>query len=252
MAVQLQTNTPSQLINAANAAKLNIAMSATAGASAPFSINVWIFANWGSSGASTGRTSMVGIYGPSPTPSTALQIGSSTGSGELSCWTWGGGTIISTAVDFMSSFNNQWVNIGYTYNGTTHSLYLNGNLINTSNTAQLAGNLQMVCINGYPTGGSSETWNHIVDTYSLWNRMLTANEMLTIYNATGSRHGIINGQLCSYEFDEGVEASNVGASTVLDNSGNSLTLVLTGPGTAPKYTYTSSFADSNIRPVACV
>lgn len=249
MAVQTIAAAASQLINNANAAALNLAMSTTAGASASFSITVWIKANWGSTAVSTARTSMVGLYGPAPTPSSALQIGATTGSGELSCWTWGGTVVIGTGADYMTQYNNQWVHIAYTYNGTTHSLYLNGNLIATSTTAQLAGNLQSVCINGYPTGGGQETYNQIVDSYGLYNRVLIANEILTIFNSQGSRHGINFGLIASYEFDEGIEASN--ATTVLDQSGNALNLLLVGAGATPKYTYVSTYAGSNIRPVIC-
>lgn len=209
MAVKNVASAASQLITAANTAAVNLAMSTTPGASANFSICVWIKTNWGSTVAPTGRTSMVGFYGPAPTPTTALQIGATTGSGELSCWTWGGGIIIGTGEDYMSQYNNKWVFIAYTYNGTTHSLYLNGILILTSTTAQITGNLQLVCINGYPTGSANETWDHIVDSYGLYNRTLIADEVLTIFNSQGSRHGIDYSLIASYEFDELPEGSSI-------------------------------------------
>jgi Concanavalin A-like lectin/glucanases superfamily len=248
MAVQLTAAQAAQLINNQSAA-LNIPMFTTAGASSPFSINVWIKTSWGTSAASVGRISLVGLYGPSPNPTSALQIGATTGSGELSFWTWGGGVLIGSGTDYMNAYNNVWVNIGYTYDGTNHVGYINGVQVLTSTTAQLAGNLQLVTLNGYPTGGAGETWNHIVDAYALYNRVLTAGEMLSIYDAGGSRHGNSYGRLCIYEFDEGVEGSNVTTNSVLDTGPNALTLVLTGAGTPPKYRYTTSYADTNIRPV---
>ena len=247
MAVQSVPAAISQLINTANVAKLNLAMSATPGASPPFSINVWIKANWGSSAAPTGRTSMVGLYGPSPTPTSALQIGATLGQGELSCWTWGGAIIVGLGPDYMTPYNNVWVNISYSYNGTVHRLYLNGLEVANSTTAQLAGNLQLVTINGFPTGNANETWDHIVDSYSLWGRSLSADEVVTIFNAQGARHGMEYQILAAYEFDEGVEASNT--TQVLDQSGNGLNLLFTGTGATPKYVYGSTYAGSNIRPV---
>jgi hypothetical protein len=248
MAVQSVAAVDTHLINTANTAVLNMAMSSTAGASAKFSIAVWINANWGSSTVANGRCSMVGLYGPAAAPTSALQIGSSAGSGDLTCWTWGGTTMVGTATDYMTQYNNTWVHVAYTYDGTTHTLYLNGSPIVSSTVAQITGNLQAVTISGYPTGGTAETWNHIVDSYGLYNRVLTANEILTMYNAQGSRHGIDYGIVAAYEFDEGIEGA--GATTVLDLSGSALHLLLTGAGTpGPKYTYTTTYAGSNIRPV---
>lgn len=246
MAVQCVAGTAGQLINAVNPA-LSLTQSTTAGASAKFSIQVWINANWGSTSTATGRTSMVGLYGPSPSPTTAIQIGSSTGAGEISCWTWGGGVLVNTPNGFMTPLNNTWVHVAYTYDATTHRIYMNGNLIASSTTAQLAGNLQMVCINGFPGGGAGETFNHTVDAYSLYNRVLSASEILTIYNSQGSRHGIDIGAIATYEFDE--LAEGVSTTTVLDLSGNAINLVMTGTGTSPKYTYTTTYAGSNLRPV---
>lgn len=247
MAVQSALAAVSQLINAANVSRLNLVMSATPGASQPFSISVWIRANWGTSAAPIGRTSMVGLYGPATAPTSALQIGTTLGQGELSCWTWGGAIVVGMPPDFMTQYNNVWVNISYTYNGTTHRLYLNGPEIATSITAQLVGNLQAITINGFPTGAANETGNHIVDSYFLWGRTLSANEILTIYNAQGARHGIEYQIIASYEFDEGIEASN--AVQVLDQSGNGLNLLFAGTGATPKYVYGSTYAGSNIRPV---
>ena len=53
--------------------------------------------------------------------------------------------------------------------------------------------------------------------------------------------------IAAFEFDEGIEASNV--ARVLDQSGNDLNLLFTGAGIAPKYVYGSTYAGSNIRQV---
>lgn len=236
-----------QLINNQNLPAINLAMSTTPGASASFSISVWIKADWGSTSNVRGRRSFVGLYGPSPAPTSALQIGASVGNGDICAWTWGGGLIASSPADFMVPYNNQWINVGYTYDGTNHLSYLNGQFLGATTTAQLAGNLQMVCINGYPTGGAGETDTHEVDSYSLYNRVLSAGEMQTIYSAFGGRHGIIQGQIAGYEFDEGIQGAT--ASAVLDVSGRGSTLLLVGAGTTPKYTYVDTVANSLLRPM---
>jgi len=55
------------------------------------------------------------------------------------------------------------------------------------------------------------------------------------------------GQICRYEFDEGTQGA--GATSIVDmsNSGHGLTSV--GAGATFTYTYSSTLANSNIRPV---
>ena len=212
-----------------------------------FSVSTWMNAVW-NGGA---RLSFVGIYGPGTdtplgTPITALQIGTAAGTGDLTCWTWGGGSLISVAAT-MTPFNNLWVNIVYTYDGSTHRLYRNGTLLASSTTAQIAGFLNQVYINGYPGGATSEVASFQVDQYSLFRRTLSADEILSMYNAQGARHGIVNNQICRFEFDEGVQSSTVSSVVDLSNSGHGLTSI--GAGTPFTYTYSTSLANSNIRPV---
>ena len=214
----------------------------------PFSVSTWINANW-SAGA---RDSFVGIYGPSVdtplgTPITALQIGSSTGAGELSCWTWGGAVLVGTATGAMTAFNNTWVFVVYAFDGTTHSLYRNGVLVASATTTQTPGFLNQVYINGYPTGITNEVSAFQVDQYALFRRALSADEVQTMYAAQGGRHGIVKDVICSYDFDE--LAQDVVVSSVVDMSGNGHTLTIAGAGTSMTYVYPSALANSNTRPV---
>ena len=78
-------------------------------AQSPFSMAVWINAVW-NPGSGQVR-SMVGIYGPvtdTPlgAPVTAVQIGTSLGTGDLAFWTWGGATLCTTASAVMNVYNN--------------------------------------------------------------------------------------------------------------------------------------------------
>lgn len=212
------------------------------------SITTWIKAVW-NGGA---RRSLVGIYGPTTdtalaTPVTGVQIGTTNGAGELSFWTWGGGILCSTAANFMTIYNNQWVMTSYTYDGTTHRGYLNGIQVCTGTTAQQTGYLNQVYINGYPGGTTSEIDSFQVDQYALYRRTLSSDEILTMYNCGGARHGIVNSLVCRYEYDELSEGTI--CTSVPDLSGNNHNLTTIGLGTALSYTYTNTFANSNIRPV---
>lgn len=216
-----------------------------------FSISVWVNTVWNAAAT----RSLVGIYGaatdvPLSTPVTALQIGTRTGAGELSCWTWGGGTLVQTATGVMTALNNTWVHIVYTYDLTTHRVYANGALVASQlNTVspQIAGYLNQVYINGYPTGAVSEVAAFTVDQYALYRRTLAPDEVQVMYYAAGWRHGINDSVMCRYEFDEGIQGAI--ASAVVDLSGNGHTLTLTGASTAITHSYVNSFVDSNIRPV---
>jgi hypothetical protein len=233
-----------------NAADIHLRSSQALGLSSltPFSVTTWINATW-NAGATA---SFVGIYGPATddpsfAPVTAMQIGTQTGSYDLVCWTWGGGQLVSGPANTMSGFNGQWVFITYTYDGTTHRLYRNGALLSSSTNSQITGYLNQVYINGFPGSGTSEVASFQTDQYALYRRALKADEVLSIYNAGGARHGINNGLICRYEYDE--LSQGVGVSSVPDLTGNGNTLTLVGAGANMTYTYTNSFANSNIRPV---
>jgi hypothetical protein len=206
-------------------------------AGTPVTITTWMAANW-----TTTAGSFVGLYGPSPNPSTAIQIGCRNTAGSCQVWTWGGGLLVATAGNIMT--NGKVHFIAYTFDGNTNRLYVDGVLQATSTTANLAGKFAMFYINGFPTGGTAETSNHMVDTVRLYNRALSQNEITTIFNSTGARHGIVNGLMSYYEFDEAAQGANV--SSVIDQY-QGANLMLAGSGTAMTYTYSN--AESKLRPV---
>ena len=232
------------------ASNMHLRSSSTMGllARSSFSVTTWMNCTW-NGGA---RLSFVGIYGPTAdtalgTPVTAMQIGTTNGGGELSFWTWGGTVLTGTAAGFMTAYNGQWVFISYTYDGTTHRGYLNGVQVCSATTVQTVGYLNQVYINGYPTSTTGEVSNHQVDQYALYRRTLQADEILSIYNAGGARHGITKDLICRYEFDELAQGASCTSVPDFTNSGHGL--ATTGTGTAFTYTYTNTFANSNIRPV---
>jgi hypothetical protein len=216
-----------------------------------FSISAWMNCVW-NGGA---RLSFVGIYGPATdtalgAPVTAVQMGTGAGAGDLVCWTWGGAAVVSSANAAMTPFNNTWVNIVYTYDGITHRMYRNGTLLASqlnSVAPQIPGFLNQVYINGFPGGATSEVAAFQVDQYSLFRRTLSPDEILSMYNAAGARHGIMLGQICRFEFDEGTQGAGVTSVVDMANAGHGLTSI--GAGTTFTYTYSSTLANSNIRPV---
>jgi len=212
----------------------------------PYSISVWINAVW--NGGT--RLSFVGMYDGTITTgtTTGLQIGTGAGAGEVTCWTYGGTAMVTSANGVMTPYNNTWVMITYTYDGTTHRVYRNETLLGTATTAQNPGIFTQVYINGYPpTGSTSETATYQVDTYGYYNRTLSDLEIQTMYYSYGSRHAITYGQIACYDFDEGIQGSTV--TGVVDITGNGNILLNSGAGTAITYAYTGNIACSNLRPV---
>lgn len=213
----------------------------------PFTVTVWINAVW--NGATT--LSFIGIFDGvvvTGQPTRALQIGTATGAGEVSCWEYGGNVIVQSANSAMTPFNNAWVLITYTSDGTTHSLYRNSTLLTTSTISLVSGTFTQIYINGYPpTGVATECSTHQIGAYAYYNRALSLSEIQTIYDSQGSRHGIVYGALARYEFDELSQGTNV--SSVADLSGNGNTLLSAGAGTPMIYNYPGTIANSNLRMV---
>lgn len=246
MAVQFTTNGD----NITNATDATFFTSATVSQS----ITVWINALWD---GNIKTSSMVGMYqAAGGTGATAIQIGSRTAAGQCDIWTWGGGIMISSTGVTIPA--NTWVNITYTYDGTSHRLYYNGTLNRTvingtaPNVAQIAGSFNAVYMNGFAAGGVSETATFMVDTYYYYTRTLSADEIQTIYAARGNRHGIVYGSLLRYEFDEAVLGSDV-VSVVNQSSYNqAISNLLPANLRTPRVTYAAGSVSSNLRvPLGC-
>lgn len=217
-------------------------------ATAPVSITCWINAPWG-----TGIQSYVGLYdekqrvASGTNTSTAIQLGSKT-SNTFNVWTWGGGILVDSTIS-MAPHVNQWCFIAYTFDGTTHRCYVNGVLGGSTTNAQQPGNFDRVYINGYTNGGASETATFKVDTYNSYSRALTQNEIITMYNTRGNRHGIVHNRLVSYEFDElapGVTSATIYNQTELPAATSNL-ITVTPAGTT-RVTFVAGYADANLRP----
>jgi hypothetical protein len=197
----------------------------------------------------TATISMFGIYMAGAIAGdpgfTAVQIGTrSTAPNNIYAWTWNGGVLVNTngAVTFSG---NTWYHAAYTYDGTTHSIYINGALIATSTAVQKPGTLDQTFINGYPDGGTNESGNFWCDDIQFYDRTLSAAEVMTIYRSEGFRHAIVQGIRAHYSFNE--LYSGLDVVSVRDMSGHGGNLILSGTGTAP--TYVAGLAGSDNRRV---
>jgi hypothetical protein len=209
---------------------------------APVTLMTWINTSW----TTGGTISMVGTYNTATSGGTAIQIGTKNGAGSCDVWTWGGGQLVGTD-GLVTLTNNVWVHIAYTYDGTTHKIYVNGQYVNSGTTAQQAGTITAVYINGYPTGGTSETGTFSVDDVSYFNRPLSADEVLTAYTTAGDKDGLVYGNNVSFVFDEGFPGAT--ANNVLDQTGNGNNLTPIGTAVGVNFIYSASYITGDSRPV---
>jgi hypothetical protein len=83
---------------------------------------------------------------------------------------------------------NTWFNMVGVYDGTNAFLYINGNLVSGPTAKSwntIANNAQL----GRQTNGG-EYWNGNISQVQVYNRVLSATEVLQNYNATKSRFGL--------------------------------------------------------------
>ena len=207
----------------------------------PLTLMCWINTTLWTGGA---RVSMVGTYNSATAGGTAVQIGTSAGGGTADAWTWGGTVLVSSST--VPPVQGGWGHYAYTFDGTTHSLYVNGVLSGTGTTAQQAGTLGSIFINGYPTGGTAETGAFSVDDVSYYSRALSAAEILTAYTTGGERDGIHYGCVASILFSEGYPGNTV--ASALDYSGNTNIMTPLGGATGVNFVYATSFIEHDTRP----
>jgi hypothetical protein len=224
MAVQFFTN--------GDSLTTNVGLSQSIMSNDTQTISVWLNALWD---GKTKVSSLVGMYNStnSSTSGTAIQLGSRVARGQCDIWDWGGKVLVSTTG--VSIPSNQWVNITYTFDGSTHSIYYNGVLNNTSKITHTSILIDTVYINGYANSldPTLETANFYVDSYEYYTRVLAAEEILSIY-ASGGNQVITYGCMLRYDFCVGVLSSNaIVINNLLTNdnlysaTGNSPSMIIT-------------------------
>lgn len=101
----------------------------------------------------------------------------------------GGGNILRTTFSG-SVLTNTWYHLCMTFNGQTASCYVDGVLRDTNTIGALSGytNPGRSMLGSYSTGGG-ELLNGNIGIARIYDRELTAGEVLNNYNATRSRYG---------------------------------------------------------------
>jgi hypothetical protein len=111
------------------------------------------------------------------------------GSGNVSMSVWHGGLtnrVISSALSF-----NTWYHIGWTYDGSTFTGYINGSSIGTTSLSRSRNGSAIHYTIGAPDStnmGTNAFWKGMFSNFSVYNRALTPQEVLQNYNATKMRY----------------------------------------------------------------
>ena len=92
----------------------------------------------------------------------------------------------------------------------TRLAYLDGVLVNTVGSPSFAGAQSGTLRIGYsPGGGTDQSWFGAIDDVRIYNRVLTANEIQTIYALRG-QDGILDNLQHQWPLNEGAEGAAVG------------------------------------------
>lgn len=81
----------------------------------------------------------------------------------------------------LGGYTGNWIYVVGTYNGTLNTIYLNGTLIN-STTASAGSNWANPTLELAFTEGSLTRYDGMIDELGIWNRSLTADEVLELWN----------------------------------------------------------------------
>lgn len=104
----------------------------------------------------------------------AVQIGLR--DGKLAVWRTGGIVLVSAA----SGPGTGWRHVAYTYNGMTHTLYVDGAVAATSTTASETGATAKAFLGTFITP-LMEGFGGRMDDVRIWNRALSATEVAAVY-----------------------------------------------------------------------
>jgi hypothetical protein len=111
------------------------------------------------------------------------------GFGNVSMSVWHG-SLINKVVSSALSFNT-WYHIGWTYNGTSFIGYINGASIGTTILGRQRNGSAIhytIASADSQSMGTNNNWKGMFSNFSVYNRALTAQEVLQNYNATKSRY----------------------------------------------------------------
>ena len=153
---------------------------------------------------------------------TTLGIGYQFGlsaSGLITVWGYGGTAYVTATAPAIGN----WAHFAYLFDGTTHSIALNGAVVATSTNAAQTGQPTLCQLGG-------NQWNeNLVSTYMedvrLYNRVLSLNELNTVM-ACNTRDMIANGLVAWWPLSEYVAGSVLNtAAPIKETYGLSATIV---------------------------
>lgn len=170
------------------------------------------------------RKSLVGCYNPAN--GTAFQFGISNAT-NFAIWRWGGASLV--AFPNADIPVNEWNFFVYRWDGINSQFWLNNLLKGTTTEAPQTGIINEIFVNGYPTGGASETNNdyEIID-YRFYNRALSEAEITSIYNLRGQDH-IVFGLIGRWLFNAGAPSTVLTNAVDISFNANNLTAISTNP-----------------------
>lgn len=108
------------------------------------------------------------------------------------CWGTGGSIKVNSATNIVAG---QWYNVTYTYDGTTHRIYIDGALDGTGTGAADNSATTHLVFSGWNTptssmGGYKENFYGQQGPVLVYNRTLTDQEVEQIFNTFRGRYGI--------------------------------------------------------------
>jgi hypothetical protein len=131
---------------------------------APQTVSAWIKLN-----GTSGQPYIVSMWDGTSQSGVSLGING----GQLAAWKWGPSNLVSTAPPSL----NVWHHVAYTFDGTTHKLYVDGVLASTSTTAPNAHAVTRAQLGAY-NGGSS--FNGLLDDIRIYNAALSATAVANL------------------------------------------------------------------------
>lgn len=153
----------------------------------------------------------------------SVQIGS--WSSVLSVWGWGGSALVSAAANPTTGVYHH---LAYTYDGTTHRLYIDGVFSNSTTVANVSGAETIVEIFGNQW---TENGVQTLDDVRIYNRALSVSEVQTVYACRGI-DSIVSGLVSRWIFSEGAPGSSPSVATQIrdlagTNNGTAFSAALT-------------------------
>jgi hypothetical protein len=146
----------------------------------PLSMSFWI------KFTSLSGIQSLGITNGTTSPTAAMQVGLRTG-GLGTVWKYGGANLIT----FTNPVVNTWYHYSVTLASSTMFFYINGAYNNSAVVTPQSGGAVSLNFGDYRSDGTgNEKILGYLGNFQLYNRALTAQEILQNYNATKGRYGI--------------------------------------------------------------